>query len=93
MAAGLGAQAHRIMHMDFGGIGGSALTDASITVPRSGEATTAIPVTYVPARNTVMLAVALGWAEVLGADGGRPMRRGSCDRRGRTISSTTRRVR
>jgi 7-cyano-7-deazaguanine synthase len=67
VAASLGAKAHRIMHMDFGGIGGSALTDASIRVPQPGEVTTAIPVTYVPARNTVMLAVALGWAEVLGA--------------------------
>jgi 7-cyano-7-deazaguanine synthase len=67
VAVRLGAKEHRIMHMDFGGIGGSALTDANISVPRPGEATTAIPVTYVPARNTVMLAVALGWAEVLGA--------------------------
>ena len=67
VAERLGAKAHRTMHMDFGDIGGSALTDPSITVPQSGEATAAIPVTYVPARNTVMLALALGWAEVLGA--------------------------
>jgi 7-cyano-7-deazaguanine synthase len=67
VAANLGAKAHRVMHLDFGSIGGSALTDPSINVPRPGESTAAIPVTYVPARNTVMLALALGWAEVLGA--------------------------
>jgi 7-cyano-7-deazaguanine synthase len=56
---------HRIMRVDLAGIGGSALTDAHIAVP---EAPTAgIPVTYVPARNTIMLALALAWAEVLGA--------------------------
>jgi 7-cyano-7-deazaguanine synthase len=53
------------MGIDWGGIGGSALTDASITVPEAP--TEGIPVTYVPARNTVFLALALGWAEVLGA--------------------------
>jgi len=67
VATSLGAKAHRVMHLDFGSIGGSALTDPSISVPRPGETTAAIPVTYVPARNTVMLALALGWAEVLGA--------------------------
>jgi 7-cyano-7-deazaguanine synthase len=67
MASRLGAQAHRVMHMDFGSIGGSALTDPAIAVPRPGEGSAAIPVTYVPARNTVMLALALGWAEVLEA--------------------------
>jgi 7-cyano-7-deazaguanine synthase len=51
--------------MNLGGIGGSALTDDSIDVPQAP--TTGIPVTYVPARNTVFLSLALGWAEVLGA--------------------------
>jgi 7-cyano-7-deazaguanine synthase len=60
-----GAQEHRIMRVDLAGIGGSALTDSSIAVP---EAPTAgIPITYVPARNTIMLGLALAWAEVLGA--------------------------
>ena len=53
------------MCLGLGDIGGSALTDASIAVPESP--TEGIPVTYVPARNTVMLALALAWAEVLGA--------------------------
>jgi 7-cyano-7-deazaguanine synthase len=61
----LGAVEHRVMHVDLAGIGGSALTDASIPVPEDGGP--GIPVTYVPARNTMMLALALGWAEVLGA--------------------------
>jgi 7-cyano-7-deazaguanine synthase len=65
VAAALGAYEHRIMRVDLAGIGGSALTDASIAVPESP--TMGIPVTYVPARNTLMLALALGWAEVLGA--------------------------
>lgn len=56
---------HRIMHVDLAGIGGSALTDPSIAVPE--QPTSGIPVTYVPARNTLMLALALGWAEVLAA--------------------------
>lgn len=60
-----GAQAHRIMRVDLAGIGGSALTDPAIAVPE--QPTSGIPVTYVPARNTIMLALALGWAEVLGA--------------------------
>ena len=65
VARALGAIEHRVMGIDLGGIGGSALTDTSIAVPE--EASTGIPVTYVPARNTVFLALALGWAEVLGA--------------------------
>ena len=65
VAAALGAAEHRVMGVDWGGIGGSALTDASIAVPESP--TEGIPITYVPARNTVFLALALGWAEVLGA--------------------------
>ena len=65
IAAALGAREHRVMHVDLAGIGGSALTDAALAVPESP--TTGIPITYVPARNTMMLALALGWAEVLGA--------------------------
>src|SRR6185369_2586850 len=64
VAAALGARDHRVMNVDLAGIGGSALTDTSIAVPEQG--TTGIPVTYVPARNTMMLALALAWAEVLG---------------------------
>ena len=60
-----GAQDHRIMGVDLAGIGGSALTDSAIGVPN--EPTAGIPVTYVPARNTLMLSLALGWAEVLEA--------------------------
>jgi len=60
-----GAREHRVMRVDLAGIGGSALTDRAIAVPE--EPTTGIPVTYVPARNTIMLALALAWAEVLGA--------------------------
>jgi 7-cyano-7-deazaguanine synthase len=65
VAAALGAREHRIMRVDLAGIGGSALTDPSIAVPETPSQ--GIPVTYVPARNTMMLALALGWAEVLGA--------------------------
>ena len=57
---------HRIMRIDLGGIGGSALTDTDIAVPQPGG--TGIPVTYVPARNTVFLSLALAWAEVLKAE-------------------------
>jgi 7-cyano-7-deazaguanine synthase len=60
-----GAREHRIMHVDLAGIGGSALTDPAIAVPESPGS--GIPVTYVPARNTMMLSLALAWAEVLGA--------------------------
>ena len=65
VAKSLGAVEHRVIRLGLGYIGGSALTDASIAVPESP--TTGIPVTYVPARNTVMLALALAWAEVLGS--------------------------
>src|SRR6201991_5001148 len=65
VAAALGARDHRVMSVDLAGIGGSALTDSSIAVPEQG--TTGIPITYVPARNTMMLSLALAWAEVLGA--------------------------
>jgi 7-cyano-7-deazaguanine synthase len=61
----LGAHQHRVMRVDLAGIGGSALTDAAVAVPESPSE--GIPVTYVPARNTMMLALALGWAEVAGA--------------------------
>ncbi len=61
-----GAEDHKLISLDLGSIGGSALTDASIQVPE--VATAGIPVTYVPARNTVFLSIALGWAEVLAAD-------------------------
>jgi 7-cyano-7-deazaguanine synthase len=65
VANALGAREHRIMHVDLGRIGGSALTDRSIDVPVSGGE--GIPVTYVPARNTIMLSLAMAWAEVLDA--------------------------
>ncbi len=65
VAAALGAVEHKVLPLSLDAIGGSALTDNSIAVPTAvGEG---IPVTYVPARNTVFLALALGWAEVLGA--------------------------
>lgn len=65
VGAALGAASHRILPMPLGELGQSALTDASIPVPEEpGEG---IPVTYVPARNTVFLACALGYAEVIGA--------------------------
>jgi len=57
---------HKVVKLDLGTIGGSALTDMTIDVP--DHETTGIPVTYVPARNTVFLSIALGWAEVLGAN-------------------------
>ena len=60
-----GAREHRIMRVDLAGIGGSALTDRAIAVPESPSE--GIPVTYVPARNTIMLALALAWVEVLAA--------------------------
>lgn len=64
VAASLGARAHRTIHLDMNQFGGSALTDPSIAVPTAGVAP-GIPVTYVPARNTIMLSLALAWAEVL----------------------------
>jgi len=60
-----GAAAHKVVRLDLGSIGGSALTDSNIQVPE--QETDGIPVTYVPARNTVFLSIALGWAEVLEA--------------------------
>jgi 7-cyano-7-deazaguanine synthase len=67
LAATLGATEHRVAVIDIGAFGGSALTDDSIDVPDAKDVGSEIPVTYVPARNTVFLAYALGWAEVLGA--------------------------
>jgi 7-cyano-7-deazaguanine synthase len=69
VAESLGAVAHKTVHVDLRSIGGSALTD-DIAVPTDADGHVigqGIPPTYVPARNTIMLAVALGWAEVLGA--------------------------
>lgn len=65
VARALGVAAHQTMHVNLDAVGGSALTDRGIAVPESP--TTGIPVTYVPARNTLFLSLALGWAEVLGA--------------------------
>jgi 7-cyano-7-deazaguanine synthase len=66
IAAACGAIEHRIVKVDVAQFGGSALTDARIAVPVSRS--DGIPLTYVPARNTIMLAVGLAWCEVLGAD-------------------------
>jgi len=65
VSAALGDIEHKVVRLNLDSIGGSALTDETIAVPE--EATEGIPVTYVPARNTVFLSIALGWAEVLGA--------------------------
>ena len=65
VASALGAAAHRVLAMPIGELGHSALTDPAIEVPEQPSA--GIPVTYVPARNTVFLACALGYAEVIGA--------------------------
>ena len=65
VATAQGAREHRVMHVDLANIGGSALTDTGIAVPETP--TSGIPVTYVPARNTIMLSLALAWAEVLDA--------------------------
>ena len=62
VARSLGVRDHRVMRVDLAGIGGSALTDRSIAVPTTPGG--GIPVTYVPARNTIMLALAMAWAEV-----------------------------
>ncbi|UZE21035.1 7-cyano-7-deazaguanine synthase QueC [Pseudomonas sp. B21-054] len=65
VARDLGVVEHKVIGLNLNGIGGSALTDSSIDVPEAPSE--GIPVTYVPARNTVFLSLALGWAEVLGA--------------------------
>ncbi|MCU7807439.1 MAG: 7-cyano-7-deazaguanine synthase QueC [Candidatus Thiodiazotropha sp. (ex Semelilucina semeliformis)] len=65
VAASMGAVEHKVIHIELDAFGGSALTDTAIEVPESMQS--GIPVTYVPARNTVFLSLALGWAEVLDA--------------------------
>ena len=65
VAKALGAREHRTLHLALDAFGGSALTDATIAVPVDGVVDGTIPVTYVPARNTIMLSLALAWAEVL----------------------------
>lgn len=65
-ARALGSTEHKVVTLDLQSIGGSALTDTDIDVPESESE--GIPVTYVPARNTIFLSIALGWAEVLGAN-------------------------
>lgn len=65
VAQSLGSYAHHIIKIELAAFGGSALTDQSIEVPTTGESCD-IPITYVPARNTIMLSLALAWAETLG---------------------------
>jgi 7-cyano-7-deazaguanine synthase len=70
LAPQLGACEHRVLKLDLTGWGGSALTDSALAVPMVGDAAniqSAIPITYVPARNTIFLSLALAWAETLGA--------------------------
>jgi len=62
-----GVREHRVERLDFPGSGASALTDPSLAVPKHGLGHEAIPITYVPARNTLFLAHAVAWAEVIGA--------------------------
>jgi 7-cyano-7-deazaguanine synthase len=66
LSRSLGAVEHKVINIDLTAIGGSALTDSSIAVPEQHEE--GIPITYVPARNTVFMSIALGWAEVLNAE-------------------------
>ena len=65
VSAALGDVEHKVVKLNLDSIGGSALTDTAIAVPE--EPSEGIPVTYVPARNTIMLSLALAWAEALGA--------------------------
>ena len=67
LAARYGAREHRVIALDFPAAAASALTDASIAVPRNSLGKEAIPVTYVPARNTLFLAHAIAWGEAIGA--------------------------
>ena len=67
LAAHLGAADHRTVRLDLRAIGGSALTDDALAVPKDALGAQGIPVTYVPARNTIFLALALGYAETVGA--------------------------
>ena len=66
LAEAMSAVEHKVINIDLTAIGGSALTDTTIAVPKQHQ--DGIPITYVPARNTVFLSIALGWAEVLEAD-------------------------
>src|SRR5450830_442930 len=66
IARDMGVAEHKVIGLNLNGIGGSALTDSSIDVPEAPSE--GIPITYVPARNTVFLSLALGWAEVIGAE-------------------------
>ncbi|ENO89663.1 7-cyano-7-deazaguanine synthase QueC [Thauera linaloolentis] len=71
VAQALGAKEHRLARINLGQFGGSALTDPAIDIPEAlpgDDERPCIPVTYVPARNTVMLSIAMAWAEVLGAN-------------------------
>lgn len=65
VARSLGAVVHKMVQLDIGWMGGSALTDLNLDIPQAASA--GIPITYVPARNSIFLAIALGWAEVLQA--------------------------
>jgi len=65
VAQSLGAAAHRVLQLDLTAFGGSALTDPNLAVPTAPSV--GIPITYVPARNTIMLSLALAWSEVLSA--------------------------
>ena len=67
IADALGDHPHKVIRLDLGSIGGSALTSDDIDVPITGVVNDGIPVTYVPARNTVFLSIALGYGEVIGA--------------------------
>jgi 7-cyano-7-deazaguanine synthase len=67
VAAHLGVAEHRVVRLDLRAIGGSALTDDAVSVPKDALDAGGIPVTYVPARNTIFLALALGYAETIGA--------------------------
>jgi len=68
IAQSFAIERHEVIHLDLALFGGSALTDHSLTIPTEhNPTTTAIPITYVPARNTIMLSLALAWAESLGS--------------------------
>jgi 7-cyano-7-deazaguanine synthase len=67
LAKKMGAIEHRIVNLPLNEFGGSALTDTTRDIPAYEEQSTKIPSTYVPARNTIFLSIALGWAEILGA--------------------------
>ncbi len=68
LASAISVARHLVVNVDLGAIGGSALTDHTLQVPRSSDqAVDRVPITYVPARNTILLSIALAWAEVVGA--------------------------